>query len=258
MRRSVNEQLRLLIDLQKLDSIMLSTRLTMDAIPARISSNEESLKNAEAAYENAKQQLASLEKKKKDKERDIEDIKEKTQKLKQRTSEIKTNKEYQAHLKEIEKAEKGLKSAEDEMLSIMDSLEGASKVIEIEKGRITEEKAKIESMKKELEKEVIRCGEELKRLKGDRKKLIDKIDTDIYNEYMTIMKAHRGLAVVEAKDEACQGCNMHIPPQIFVEIKTGDKIIHCPQCRRILYYLKPEQHQEVGSQKTASDSAIAR
>jgi predicted nucleic acid-binding Zn-ribbon protein len=248
LRRIVNEQLRLLIDLQKLDSIMLATRLTMDAIPASISSHEGSLKNAEAAYENAKQQLASLEKKKKDKERDIEDIKEKTQKLKQRTSEIKTNKEYQAQLKEIEKAEKELKSAEDAMLSIMDSLEGASKVIEIEKDRVTEEKAKIESMKKELEKEVLRCGEELKRLKEDRKKSIDKIDAGIYNEYMAIMKARRGLAVVEAKDASCQGCNMHIPPQMFVEIKTGNEIIHCPQCRRILYYLKPEQHQEVSSQ----------
>jgi predicted nucleic acid-binding Zn-ribbon protein len=247
----MNEQLRLLIELQKLDSIILTTRLTMDAIPARISSHEGSLKNAEAAYENAKQQLASLEKKKKDKERDIEDVKGKILKLKQRTSEIKTNKEYQAQLKEIGIAEKELKSAEDEMLSMMDSLEGASKVIEIEKGRVTEEKAKIGSMKKELEKEALRCGEELKRLKGDRKKLIDKIDTDIYNDYMTIMKARRGTAVVEAKDEACQGCNMHIPPQLFVEIKTNNEIIHCPQCRRILYYLKPEQHKEAGSQKTA-------
>jgi predicted nucleic acid-binding Zn-ribbon protein len=246
----VNEQLRLLIDLQKLDSIILSTRLKIDTIPATISSHEGLLKKAEAAYEDAKQQFASLEKKKKDKERDIEDIKGKIQKLKQRTSEIKTNKEYQAQLKEIEKAEKGLKSAEDEILSMMDSLEGASKVIEIEKGRVTEEKAKVESMKKELGKEVVRCEEELKRLKGDRKKLIDKIDTDIYNEYMTIMKARRGTAVVEAKDEACQGCNMHIPPQLFVEIKTNNEIIHCPQCRRILYYLKPEQHEEVSSSKT--------
>ncbi|GER92701.1 zinc ribbon domain-containing protein [Dissulfurispira thermophila] len=236
----MNEQLRLLIDLQQLDSTMLSTRLTMDAIPNKIASHEESLKNAEAAYEIAKQQIASLEKKKKDKEHEIEEIKEKIQKLKHRTSEIKTNKEYQAQLKEIEKAEKGLKSAEDEMLSIMDSIEGALKIVEIEKERITKEKTKIDLVKKELEKEIIRCKDELKQLKDDRKKLIEKIDAEIYNEYMTIMKSRRGLAVVEAKDEACQGCNMHIPPQMFVEIKTGNEIIHCPQCRRILYYLKPE------------------
>ncbi|MCL4536305.1 MAG: C4-type zinc ribbon domain-containing protein [Nitrospirae bacterium] len=236
----MNEQLRLLIELQKLDSIILSTRLKMDAIPATISSHEGPLKSAEAAYENVKQQHASLEKKKKDKERDIEDIKEKIKKLKQRTSEIKTNKEYQAQTKEIEKAEKELKSSEDEMLSIMDSIEGSSKVLEIEKGRITEEKAKIEVMKKELEKEVLEWDEEFKKLKKNRKGLTDKIDSGIYNEYMTIMKASRGIAVVEAKDEACQGCNMHIPPQLFVEIKTGDEIINCPQCRRILYYVKPE------------------
>lgn len=243
----MNEQLRILVELQKLDSNILSTRLKIDTIPTTISSYEGPLKKAEAAYEDAKQQHDSLEKKKRNKERDIEDIKEKINKLKQRTSEIKTNKEYQAQLKEIEKAEEELKSAEDELLSIIDSLEGSLKVLEIEKSRITEEKAKIETLKRELEEEVRRGEEELKRLKSERKKFIEKIDSDIYNEYMTILKTKRGLAVVEAKDGTCQGCNMHIPPQLFVEIKTGNEIIHCPQCRRILYFAKKEQ--QWGSQK---------
>ena len=41
----------------------------------------------------------------------------------------------------------------------------------------------------------------------------------MYNEYMKVLKACGGLAVVEARDEICQGCNMNIPPQMFVEIK---------------------------------------
>ncbi|MBI5212668.1 MAG: hypothetical protein HY957_04765 [Nitrospirae bacterium] len=237
----MNEQLRLLIDLQKIDSTILSTRLKMDAIPAAIASHEGPLKNAESACESVRQNNSDLEKKKRDKEREIEDLKERINKLKQRTSGIKNNKEYQAHTNEIEKAEKELKRTEDELLSIMDSIEGASKVLEIEQGRIAEEKAKIETIKKEFEKEVGKGAEEIKRIKGERKKLVEKINGDLYNDYMAVLKTSRGVAVVEAKDEACHGCNMHIPPQLFVEIKSSDEIIHCLQCRRILYYVKPEE-----------------
>lgn len=236
----MNEQLRLLIELQKLDSTILSSRLKIDAIPAAIASYESLLKKTEAVYESAKQTHASLEKKKKDKEQEIEDIKEKIKKLTQRTSEIKTNKEYQAHLKEIEKIDKSLKSAEDELLSIIDSIEGSSKVMEIEKNRIAEEKIKTDAIKKDLQNEIYRCMQDIERLKSTRKSIVDKIDSDIYKEYMTVLKTGYGVAVVEAKDETCQGCNMNIPPQLFVEIKTSDEIIECPQCKRILYYAKAE------------------
>ncbi len=236
----MNEQLTFLIALQKIDSAILSTRLRMDAIPAAIASHEGPLKNAESACENVRQNHAELGKKKRDKEMEIEDIKERISKLKQRTAGIKNNKEYQAHTKEIEKAEKELKRSEDELLSVMDSIEGASKALEIEQGRIAEEKAKIETIKKDLEKEVVKGAEEIKKLKGERKKLIEKINGDLYGEYMAVLKTSRGVAVVEAKDETCHGCDMHIPPQLFVEIKNSDEIIRCLQCRRILYYVAPE------------------
>jgi predicted nucleic acid-binding Zn-ribbon protein len=42
--------------------------------------------------------------------------------------------------------------------------------------------------------------------------------------------------VVEARDEICQGCNMNMPPQMFVELKKNAEIIQCLQCERILYW----------------------
>jgi predicted nucleic acid-binding Zn-ribbon protein len=236
----MNEQLRLLIELQKLDSVILSARFRMDAIPAKISSHEEPLKIAEASYEKAKQHNSSLEKKKRDKENKIDDINEKIKKLNQRTSEIKSNVEYQAHLKEIETIKNKLTMEEDELLAIMELIEESSKILESEKAHIAEEKSKINAIKKELEKETLQCEEELKRLKEDRKRVSEKIDSDIYNQYVSLLKTCRGTAVVEAEDEICKGCNIHIPPQLFVEIKTSGEIIHCPQCRRILYYVKEQ------------------
>lgn len=237
----MNEQLKLLIDIQKIDSAIISTRHTINEIPKKISSFEGPLKEAQAAYEKTKQQYAALEKQKKSKEDLINEINEKIKKLKQRSSEIKTNKEYQAHLKEIEQAEKSLRSVEDELLSIMDSMDGISRSLERETSKISEEKNKIETLKRELDKEISRYEDDLKRLKEERKRLIDKIDKDIYDEYMSLLKSCRGLAIAEAKNEICMGCNLHIPPQLFVRIKSNEDINRCPQCRRILYYSKEAQ-----------------
>ncbi|MBA4348417.1 MAG: hypothetical protein C0415_00295 [Thermodesulfovibrio sp.] len=247
----MNEQLQLLIELQKLDSAILSAKVKIDTIPSKISSEEAPLKNIQTSHESVKQKHTLLEKKKRDKEREIEDINEKIKKLKGRTSEIKTNKEYQAHLREIEKLENDIGSVEDELLSIMESLEESSKLMETGYARAAEEKLRIDAIKNELEKEATKCEDELKKLKEDRKKLTDKIDPEILNLYMNRLKTTQGLAVVEAKNEVCLGCNIHIPPQLFVGIKSNENIITCPQCRRVLYYVRPETDSHISAETNA-------
>jgi len=76
---------------------------------------------------------------------------------------------------------------------------------------------------------------------GQKKvKICISIDKDVYNQYVQLMESSNAIAVIEAKNEVCQGCNMNIPPQLFVEIKKNDTIINCPQCRRILFYKSTE------------------
>jgi predicted nucleic acid-binding Zn-ribbon protein len=237
----MNEQLRLLIELQTLDSLILETRLKIDAAPSTILSHEKPLKKAQEVYENAKKELENLEKKKRDKELEIAELKEKINKLRQRSSEIKDNKAYQAHLKEIEKAEKDFGAKEDEILIIMESIEATATLLKSQNALVEKERTNFEAVKDELQKKIVRIENELKNLKEDRKKITNKIEGDIYNQYMTLMKTARGIAVVEAKNEVCRGCNIHIPPQLFVEIKSNQEIINCLQCKRILYYIKKDE-----------------
>ncbi len=232
----MNEQLRLLIELQRLDTVILTLHSKIDTLPGTIAASEVPLKKASTSLENIKQGHAAMEKKKKDKEMDIEEISNKIEKMKRRTSEIKNNKEYQAHLKETEKAEKDLKAAEDELLNVIESIEKSSKLLAAEQASISEEQAKLDVIKVEIEKRIAADKQELKKLKGDRKKFTEKLDPDIYTRYIGIMRSRKGLAVVEAKNEICSGCNLHIPPQMFVELKQNTEITHCPQCRRILFF----------------------
>jgi uncharacterized protein len=230
------EQLKQLIELQQIDSQILDKKRLIEDIPSKLSTGELPLAESKAALNTLKERIDSFEKKKRDKERETDDINEKIKKLKIRTSEIKTNKEYQAHLKEIESAEKERYSIEDEILVLMEEIDTFLKELKKEEAKFKNEQDKIEALKKELGNEMSEAEKELLPLKETRAKIVDSLDKEIYNEYMQLLEISNALAVVEAKDEVCTGCNMNIPPQLFVEIKKNEQILNCPQCRRVLFY----------------------
>ncbi len=233
---SVKEQLRGLIELQEIDSKILDIKRILDNIPFRISEAEKPLKDLQSSLEVIKQKLASLEKEKRNKELQLDDTNEKINKLKSRFKEIKTNKEYQAYLKEIELLEKERYKIEDDILIAMEEIDIISKQLKLEEDKQKKEKEKIESFKNSIKQEKTEREEELKKFKELRMRLVEKLDEEIYDQYINLLETYNGLAVVEAENEICQGCNMNIPPQLFVELKKNEDIIRCPQCRRILYY----------------------
>ncbi|MBI4684507.1 MAG: hypothetical protein HY755_04850 [Nitrospirae bacterium] len=236
----MQEDIKLLVQLQEIDSVIIKKKAIIDLLPTKLLAAEQSLKDVQLLYDKERQKCEQLEKKKKEKERAVEDINGKIDKIKIRSSEIKNNKEYQAHLKEIETFDKERYAMEDEIISLMEAVEAANKDMKAADLKVKAEKDKVEAFKKEVEKEIAEAEKDLSLHKSKRADLTKTIDTDIYNEYMTIFKAGRGIAVIEARDEICQGCNMNIPPQMFVEIKKDkdSEVIRCPQCRRILYWVE--------------------
>jgi predicted nucleic acid-binding Zn-ribbon protein len=232
----VNEQLERLIHLQKIDSKILATNRIIEEFPSKIEKAELPLKEFQKSLNNLKQRLDAHNKRKHDRERELDDTHEKIKRLKARTSEIKTNKEYQALLKEIESVEKERSSIEDEILIVMEEMDAASKQMKSQEQQFRADSDKIGELKKRIENERSEVEKELLIAKDMRSKITETIDEEIYGLYVSLVEACNGLVVTEAKDEICQGCNMNIPPQLFVEIKKNDEIINCPQCRRILYY----------------------
>lgn len=234
--KKVKEQLEHLIELQQIDRQILEKKRMISEIPSQITKEELPLKDLQKAFDTKKQKKDFLEKKRRDKEREIEDINEKIKKIKSRISEIKTNKEYQAHLKEIETAERERYAIEDDILVLMEEIDNSSKEILLEDKKLQDKKKEIQGIKKKLEDEIADAEKEILPLKEARSKIVDTIDNDIYSQYILLFEISNAIAVTEAKEEICQGCNMNIPPQLFVEIKKNEKIIQCPQCRRILFY----------------------
>ena len=232
----MNKQLEHLTKLQQIDGQVRAIRRMIDDIPRKITEVETPLRDSQNALNSIKQQYDAFEKKKREKERALEDIDDKIKKLKARTGDIKTNKEYQALLKEIKAVEDGRSSVEDDILAVMEELDTVVKQIRTEEQNFKTNKEKVEALKKNIENEKSDTEKELLTVQGMRATVVEAVDSEMYDEYLMLLEICHGLAVVEVRDEICQGCNMNIPPQLFVEIKKNEEIYHCPHCRRILYY----------------------
>lgn len=228
--------LRLIIELQEIDSSMSSKAGIIGAVPQKILSVEQPLKESQELHDKSRQTYDALQKKKKERERLMDDMGERIKKLKARVSEIKTNKEYQAFLKEIEAAEKEWHAGEDEILVLMEETDVLQNQLSAEEKKVKAAKEEVKAFRAKLDEEVAGLQKEMDELKVRRDDLVKGIDPEVYELYSKVIRARKGLAVVEAKGEICRGCNMNIPPQLFVEIKKNDKIIQCPQCNRILYW----------------------
>ena len=232
----MKDLLRLLIDLQRKDSLILEKRRFIDKVPMRIFEVDEPLKQAKRELDNMKKKNEIASQKKREKEIALSEAQEKIRKMKARVSDLKTNKEYQAYQKEIEASEKEIFTIEDGILQLMEEVDVVSKELKEKEAGVNAEIEKMNVFKKELDTEVAKHEKELDALKEERVGTVARIDPDIYNTYMTLLRdSGDGVAVTTARNELCSGCDMHIPPQLYVEIRKNEEIIQCPQCRRILY-----------------------
>ncbi|RJQ16661.1 MAG: hypothetical protein C4560_09315 [Nitrospiraceae bacterium] len=232
----MNEQLKLLVELQEIDSSILSIAEKIEALPEKLEQFKNPFKEAGNSLQKLRAQFETVGKNKKAKELELEEMQDRIVKLKARNKDIKTNKEYEAHLKEIEGFEKSRFKIEDEVLSLMESLDASGKEMQKEELKLKKAEEEFKQQERVVEEEKKILHAEMETYKTKRKEFVSKIDADMYEQYMNLLKRLGGLAVVPTKNEICLGCNTNIPPQLYNDIKKNENIFTCYYCKRFLYY----------------------
>jgi predicted nucleic acid-binding Zn-ribbon protein len=239
----LDEQLELLINLQEIDSAILSIAEVIELLPKKLSTVKESLKKENDSFEKIEAQNESLEKKKKDRYKDLDEVQDKINKLKAKGTAIKTNKEYEAHLKEIKNFEDKKYQIEDEILSVMETLDNVSGNLNKAQAKLKEIEENFQQEEKVLEEEKNKLYSEMETYKLKRKEIVRKIHEEVYDKYMNLIKAGGGKAVVQTKNEVCLGCNTNIPPQLYNDIRSDKGIYNCYYCNRFLFFLPDREKQ---------------
>jgi len=244
----LENQLELLKRLQKIDSTIKEIENIKHNSPIKIKQLEKELEQKRQGLEKEKAVLEEIQKERRKKEQQLGIEMERLRKSQDKLDSVKTNKEYQAVLKEIDDIKRTSSDLETEILIFMEKADEVNKEIKEKENKYQEWVQEFENQKKSIQTEIEKCEEELKNQQKFRQETIKNIHPDLIKRYEMLLKRRQGVAVVPIRDGLCQGCNMNIPPQKFLEIrKNNNAIMSCPFCNRILYFEESSSEKGEGS-----------
>ena len=168
-----------------------------------------------------------------------ETIRVSTEKIKadqQKLNSIKNDKQYKALTKEIKSAENASRLAEMEMASVTEKLTEREEELAKVRALLDEKSAEKEKLSGESETTKKENAEAIEKLNAEKETIAKDVSPSLIKKYDMIRQRRSGLGVVNVLNEACQGCFIQIPPQLYLQLMKGtEEIITCPHCHRILY-----------------------
>ncbi|MBI2412022.1 MAG: hypothetical protein HYV24_02280 [Deltaproteobacteria bacterium] len=166
----------------------------------------------------------------------IRESAERAGKDEKKMSDVKNDRELSALTKEINAANKTKKQNEQEKAAHAQKLDDKNAVLKAAEDTVAGKTAEVESLTSELEAKKAEWKEALGKKEEEKTALKAHVRPEIFRKYETIRSRRGGLGLALIKNETCQGCYIHIPPQVYIQLKRGtEELMTCPHCHRILY-----------------------
>lgn len=232
---AVEERLRALYELQKIDSKIDKIRTVRGELPLEVRDLEDLVAGLETRIANFTEELKALEDAISEKKNVMKDAQIFIKKYETQQSKVRNNREFDSITKEIEFQNLEIQLAEKRIkeykANIIAKKEIAEKAEEELKDRLKDLKLK----RKELDEIVAETEKEEAALLKKSKASEVIIEERLLNAYKRIRSnVMNGLGVVTVERDACGGCFNKIPPQRQLDIRTHKKVIVCEHCGRIL------------------------
>jgi uncharacterized protein len=249
----MSPDLERLIRLQQLDQDAETRRKTLAELPSALQALDERINIRQQALDGAKARLVENQAARRALDKDLAVVQGRLTKFKDQLMEVKTNKEYLAMQHEISMAQDGVRTFEDKILEVMvaaDDLDGEIKAAD---KALAEEKVKVNEERAARQKTAATMEAQIAELTSARAKVVAEMSREAVALFDYVSRSRKvSNAVAEARDGHCTACHVRLRPQVFNEIRRGDKLMQCESCNRILYVLPPKPAAPETRQTTAS------
>ncbi|MDR1658017.1 MAG: C4-type zinc ribbon domain-containing protein [Deltaproteobacteria bacterium] len=248
-----------LIKLQSIDDKIKLWQRTAAEGPTKLTLARKQLTDIETELKELNEKFAENRKRRRELDAEIADLVARRATNQSRQLRARNNDEYRAILKEAETIATMLTTREDELLLLMDIGEKME--------------ARVEGLSTDRQQEETIFSEQVKTIESiladnqqneataliERSALISNIAADVMSRYRTVARNRAGQAMSPVKNGQCQGCRLSIPPQLFNELQKNDKLLVCPNCARIMYWVEhPYFHEFLGEPEPAKEATENR
>lgn len=232
---TVEEKLKQLYELQRLDSQIDEIQILKGELPAEVQDLEDELTGLET-------RLSRLQAEMKETQSDISrfqgNIKEAEATIlryQTQMDNVKNNREYEALTKELELQKLEIELNEKKVRQMRGDVEKREDALKATEERIQRKRKELETKRAELQQIIEKTEAEEQELRRRSTEARNKIEERLLRAYDKIRSSYRnGLAVVTVERNSCGGCFNKIPPQLQLEISVSKNIVACEHCGRIL------------------------
>ncbi|HLU51617.1 MAG TPA: C4-type zinc ribbon domain-containing protein [Flavobacteriaceae bacterium] len=232
---SVEEKLRLLYDLQLIDSRIDEIKNLRGELPLEVRDMEDEIEGLTIRIEKLKADLETTEDAIKGKQNLIEEARALIKKYKTQQDNVRNNREYNSLSKEIEYQELEIQLAEKQIKELKAQIAHKTEVITQSEERLTDRKAHLDHKKSELDGILSETQKEEEVLMAEAQKYRSQLEERLVVAYDRIRtKVKNGLAIVTIERGASGGSFFAIPPQMQMEIAARKRITTDEHSGRIL------------------------
>jgi len=232
---TIEEKLRALYKLQKINSEIDKIRTLRGELPLEVQDLEDDIVGLETRIEKLQEEIKNFDSAVSSKKNDIVNSKSLIKKYEEQQNNVRNNREFDSLSKEIEYQTLEIELNEKRIKEFTVQSKEKSEYIEDSSKSLDERKNDLQMKKSELEDITSDTQKEEENLLKKRQEYEQIIEERLLTAYKKIRKnARNGLAVVSVERDACGGCFNQIPPQRQLDIRSRKKIIVCEYCGRIL------------------------
>ena len=236
----LQEQLRLLYELQQIDAEILTLDNKLKSVPLKIKKADTQLQIHQQKLQDKQTKLAEAEKVQRSKTAELEMEGEQRGKYQAQLREVKSNEEYQALDNQISFVQEKEAAIEDEILSAMLQIDQLNEELAQQKKEFNAEQEKHNAQKTEYKREAKALKAEIVTWQEKRQDFLHQIDPGLMSQYQARFKRYRQGLVSLVVENACGNCHLTIPPQTLQEARKYGELIRCGSCRLILYIPPPD------------------
>jgi len=232
----MNNNLKQLIELQKIDSRLLSIEELRGDLPITVENLSKDLENVKEKLEKNESRIEEISSNIKKQTNEIEDFSTKLKKLQDQLYLVKSNKEYDALNFEIDHLKESIAASENIILDLEQEKENIDEKNTNFRNEIDEASKLLNEKSTELESTMSKTEEEEAELNKTRIGVVDKIDIKFISTYDRLRKAKDGLGIMNILSNACGACYTQLPRQTVIEVKQSVDVISCPNCSTYLFF----------------------